>query len=672
MFGSRPTVEHFAAFQADQNPLEDVRSFVQAALLETSLEKKSIAGLMLAVEEAITNIIRHGYLFGPGRIRVQVRRNRQWVSIVISDTGRPYSIDSAGSPDAAKLADTARRGGLGQFLMKKVTDRLDYQRIGDENILTLSKRLGRPAPERSLRPSLQRRVAVRGSFAVVALVAIGGWLVQMQSTRRLTDEFFEHWNQFGKTAAAAASQHILNDRSDVEFDQLAVDLKAAHPDLSRLMVLANETINDSTVQVIRAYSESPELVREPYRSPAATTEFAGSDWNVSRVNATTLHFSADVKVGARVLGAVVWEVRESVLTDRIATERQRVITWALVAMLGGIVLVVAGSAWMARPLANLAEALRIARERGAEARAVVAGPDEVQQVVAAFNDATASVARAERDLAERDQARREIEASEQVQRALLPQQLPDLPGYEFAATCRMARHVGGDYYDAIALESGRVMVVIADVAGKGLPAALIMTALRTATRMLAPLNPAPRDILSALHRFMRDNHPAGPFVTACAVVLDTSHHTIEVASAGHTPAILCRGNGEPPKRINPRGRPLGIESEPSGFERQIESEVLTLGIGDQLALFTDGLVDTRTGRGETIGMKRLEDYLHANIHRSPSDVTAGIIAEAEAFVGPEQVLMDDLTFLIIRRSDPADAARTVDRLRSRLEVPSGS
>jgi len=90
MLFRRTISEHFAAFPAAIDSLDDIREFVRAALWETPLERKAIAGLLLAVEEAVTNIVRHGYLFGPGRVRLRVRHSRATVQIILIDSGRPY------------------------------------------------------------------------------------------------------------------------------------------------------------------------------------------------------------------------------------------------------------------------------------------------------------------------------------------------------------------------------------------------------------------------------------------------------------------------------------------------------------------------------------------------------------------------------------------------------
>lgn len=648
---SRPVIEHFAAFEAQQNPLDHARAFVQAALLETPLEKRAIAGLMLAVEEAVTNTIRHGYMYGPGRLHVRVRSTRQWVSITITDNGRAYSFDTEAAPDPRQLADTGRRGGLGQYLMRKVTDQVEYRRVGDENVLTLLKRFRPVAAKSLLKSGLRRRVTWTGAIVLAVSVVIGAWLIERQTAATATGEFFDQWSQFGRTAAAATSQHFLNDRSDAEFDQLAVGLKSAYPGLDYLIILSGPPSARETAQLrIRAHSESPEFVHEVYQPPPGVPTGQDGRWLVKAGNRPVYHFTQSVQIDGRPIGMVAWGIGESELVARIQHERARIVRWSVSIFIAGVLLILIGSNWMARPIQKLLEALRTASTRGVEVSAPTAGPDEIREVVAAFNEATETVAQTHRQMAERDTARREMAASEQLQRALLPHELPKAGGYEFGATCRMARQVGGDYYDIFAVDPEHWLIIVADVAGKGFPAALLMTSFRTATRLLAPTHRSPADLLLALHEFLTAHHPAGPFVTACCALLDTRNHQVEIASAGHTPVLLRNSSSHTIARLNPRGRPIGIVSQSEkGPDDRPQTLTVTLQEGDHLLLFTDGASEARSGMGETYGLSGLETVMLGHPTLNAPELVESVVADIDRFSAGSTVI-DDLTVLAVRRA----------------------
>jgi serine phosphatase RsbU (regulator of sigma subunit) len=360
---------------------------------------------------------------------------------------------------------------------------------------------------------------------------------------------------------------------------------------------------------------------------------------------------------------VVWAVPANNLSASLNGVLLSVGQWSAIALIGGILLVIIGANLMARPVQRIMDALRNGKSEGSEPPTLLSEPEEIRQVLTAFKDAAESVAQTERQLAERDLQRRELEASQHLQRTLMPQGLPDVKGYAFGATCRMARQVGGDYYDIISLDGGLWLIIVADVAGKGLPAGLVMTALRTATRLLAPSHRTPRSLLSALHQYLVANHPSSPFVTACCLVLDPERNQLEVSSAGHTPALIWRARSGVVESINPKGRPIGIPiSDDGAFGKGLGEDKVALETGDRVLLFTDGLVDARSEDGESYGLQRVEASLRTLSTRPPTEFVGEILRQVDHFSdGADSA--DDLTLLVLDRLDvpqPKDIAKTKD------------
>ncbi|MCK8438615.1 SpoIIE family protein phosphatase [Streptomyces sp. D2-8] len=191
-------------------------------------------------------------------------------------------------------------------------------------------------------------------------------------------------------------------------------------------------------------------------------------------------------------------------------------------------------------------------------------------------------------------------AAETLQRSLLPQPSPRRPGLEIAARYRPAQafsEVGGDWYDVIPLSGDRTALAVGDVMGSGIPAATAMGRLRTATSTLADLDLAPSRILTHLDRITQG---LDPYIATCVyAVYDPHHARLQVACAGHLPPVLVRA-GRPPELLDlPTGTPLGVGSGP------FETSALAMNPGDQLVLYTDGLVETRDAPID----KRLNDLL---------------------------------------------------------------
>jgi serine phosphatase RsbU (regulator of sigma subunit)/anti-sigma regulatory factor (Ser/Thr protein kinase) len=644
------TAEYYATFNAAAESLDEIRQFVQSALLTTGLNKKAIAGLLLAVEEAVSNIIRHGYLYGPGRFRLRIRATRRLVTLTLHDNGRAYEVNWDDKPDAHKLAETGRRGGLGLLLIRKVTDAVDYKRIGDENILTMTKYLG-PVENTGGHRAFSRKVAAIGLMALVAVTVFGATLLFLHNRSTLQSEFVARWQEFARAAAASATQHMLNDRSDAEFDQLVVGLKQAQPDVSYLIIADEEGR-------VRAHSETPEAVHSPYMPPHGAALGQRGFWSVIAGGHSLFHFSEPLTIDRRNVGTIALAVDEEVLGRQVSAEFWRVVIGALSVIAIGGVLVGLVAFFMGRPLRRLGDVLRQAKSQGAVANITPgSAPDEIAEVVTAINDVTEAVARSERQIARRDQARREMEQAEQLQRALLPLQLPAIDGYEAQAAYRMAQHVGGDYYDVIPIDNadGLWAIIVADVAGKGFPAALVMTAVRTAMRILVPARRSPATILQDLDAYLAQHHPNGPFVTVVCGVLDTRRHRLTLASAGHTPALHYLNSTGTILRVNPKGRPIGVRIGDGAQSLSLAEQEITLADGDAIVLYTDGLIEARNRAGESYGMERVEDCLKVNKAdaRTALDAIISALNEFSEGGGSE----DDVTILVLRRGRPAESAQ---------------
>jgi serine phosphatase RsbU (regulator of sigma subunit) len=184
---------------------------------------------------------------------------------------------------------------------------------------------------------------------------------------------------------------------------------------------------------------------------------------------------------------------------------------------------------------------------------------------------------------------RTLEAAQQVQRAMLPRELPNVRGYEFFAHYEAAQEVGGDYYDFLPLPGGRWAVLLGDVAGKGVAAALVMAKFGVEARVCLESEADPTVAVNRLNALMARGGVPEKFVTLAAVVLDPSAHRAVVVDAGHPSPLLLRAGGtvEETTPEEAAGLPIGIDG---GY--QYESRTVALAPGDRLLLFSDGVSDS--------------------------------------------------------------------------------
>jgi sigma-B regulation protein RsbU (phosphoserine phosphatase) len=206
--------------------------------------------------------------------------------------------------------------------------------------------------------------------------------------------------------------------------------------------------------------------------------------------------------------------------------------------------------------------------------------------------------------AEEERIQQEMAIARQVQDCLLPLATPELPGLSIATHTYPARTVGGDAYDLIELRDGRLLAAIADVSGKGIPAALLTGAVLQSFRQCA--GPDPAVVLAGVNRALLENMPEGMFVTSACVVIDPRDGSAAAAAAGHPPPLWWRSAEQCLVPVTISGVPLGVLPDWSGLTRRWQ-----LDPGDGLMLYTDGVLDAKTSADERLGEECLAELLNA-------------------------------------------------------------
>jgi phosphoserine phosphatase RsbU/P len=232
---------------------------------------------------------------------------------------------------------------------------------------------------------------------------------------------------------------------------------------------------------------------------------------------------------------------------------------------------------------------------------------------------------------------REFEDARLIQRGLLPAAMPQAAGVQLASSWQPANGVGGDCFDAIAFGTG-VGLTIADVAGKGVPAALLMSNLQAAVRAFAQEGTAPGAVCTSVNRLLCRNMASGRFVTFCYVRIDAATHKLTYANAGHNPPLLVRSSGKVDS-LAPTGTVLGVFAE-SAYEQGD----FVVAPGDRLVLYTDGITEGRNPAGEEFGEDRLSDSAARHRALPAEEMLAGIMRDVEAFNAG--VYEDDATLIV--------------------------
>ena len=253
------------------------------------------------------------------------------------------------------------------------------------------------------------------------------------------------------------------------------------------------------------------------------------------------------------------------------------------------------------------------------------------------------------EAAQRAKVNREIEIAREVQERLFPQEMPNLPGATVAGHCRPALGVGGDYYDVIQLEDGRLGLAVGDVSGKGISAALLMASLRASLRGVTL--DSPRDFANLMHKVNKLVYEASAsnrYATFFFAAFDPRTRRLECVNAGHNPPVLLR-----------RGKVIRLEADGPvvgllPFAPYTE-QALTLEPGDLLILYTDGISEAMTQDDEEWGEERMIESASAVQHRAATDVLRTMFDDADKFTAgaPQH---DDMTLLVLKLNQEARLA----------------
>lgn len=245
---------------------------------------------------------------------------------------------------------------------------------------------------------------------------------------------------------------------------------------------------------------------------------------------------------------------------------------------------------------------------------------------------------------ERERLMREIMVAQEMQKKLLPQKLPVIPGVEIEALSSPAFEVGGDYYDFVQLDEQHLGIIVGDVSGKGVSAAFYMAEMKGIFQSLSKIHPSPRDFLSQAHAALSATIDKRSFISVIYAVLDLRDGTMMVARAGHCP-MLHVSDGEA-AFIKPIGLGLGMGT-PAFFERTVEQERVQMSHGDVAILFTDGITEARPIGGEEFGYDRLLEIGRASGKQSAIEIRDAIIMDVDRHMN-HQSPEDDLTLVVIK------------------------
>lgn len=307
-------------------------------------------------------------------------------------------------------------------------------------------------------------------------------------------------------------------------------------------------------------------------------------------------------------------------------------------------------AHLSRPVRRLMDAVdRLGKGDFSTRTESSARRDEIGELSRAFNEMVSELEFHVQELtsatAAREAVEGELRAAREIQASLLPQVFPAFPDrdeFELHAVNAPARHVGGDFFDFFLSSEHELVLVIADVSGKGVPAAMLMAVSRTVVRNLAMDGLAPAEILAETNRLLLEDNIGSMYVTLFVARYDTRNGCFSYANGAHLPPLKVGTDNAVTAVGAATGTVVGILEDCT-----FEQESGKLEVGELLALYTDGVTEARSPSGEFYGDEPIRRLLSAYSDAPPNFLCDLIVREANAFQGGERT--DDLTLLLLRR-----------------------
>lgn len=406
--------------------------------------------------------------------------------------------------------------------------------------------------------------------------------------------------------------------------------------------------NEDLVSVAREMTAGKEGV--------ATVRFGGGDRFLAYAPVRNVNWSVGVVMPVDEVIAPALSTRTSILgaSDETAahiTSQQDILrtvfTAAFLILLGVVaVLSLVFSRYLTKPLEELKKGSEAIGHGDLDYQVNVLTGDEFEDLSNSFNHMALDLKEHIRTLrlttAENERIQKELEIARGIQQSFLPESAPKIPGIDLEGFNLPAAEVGGDFYDFIPVGSTSWGLVIADVSGKGVPAALFMALSRTLIRASASRNPDPVASIRDANRFIYLDSKTSMFVTLFYAILDIRNKTLTFINAGHNPPLLLHHGSDGINLLKARGIALGVIDEVD-----LESVEVRLDHGDLVVLYTDGVTEATDEHDREYGVERLTSIIHKSRHLPAKEIITSIVSDIAAFAGTRPQF-DDITLMILK------------------------
>ena len=322
--------------------------------------------------------------------------------------------------------------------------------------------------------------------------------------------------------------------------------------------------------------------------------------SIQNITYSSIKFEVPIKSSAAKAMLLLNSTQVKRQVNNIVT---RVATIGIVFALFGVALSFLLANMVTSPIKQLANDMVIVARGNLDHLTRVSSGDEIGLLASSFNTMVSSLRTAHEMEQESERLQSELNAAREIQANLLPEKTPDIPGYDFRPYYHSAKEVGGDYYDMFPLDYDHIVIVVADVSGKGIPGSMEMARTRTILRIVAPESGSASEAVIRTNALLAKEIKRGMFVTLYLTILELSTRKMTCVSAGHNAMYVYRAATGEVEAVNPNGIALGFDPGPI-FERTLQEKTIQLEQGDRFVLYTDGVVEAMSPQHEEFGDER--------------------------------------------------------------------
>ncbi len=666
---------------AQMSYLREVRDFIEFIGKKYKFEDKIVNSFKLVVDEACTNIIRHGYRdIKDGKITIRAIIRRRSLTIVIIDQGISFDPRQVKNPDLQKYVQIGKKGGLGIFMMRKLMDDIRYNVTSRGNELRLTKIREKveqpPFLEYWDSLTLRTKFSMVGSIGLTIVIIIAFFVFNARLNTDIYELTFSQAVSMAQNLAEISYEPLnvaLEGGTDIPLFQNTKSVKESKPEMVRAAV-----VTDRDSQVVAIYPIEVDLIRQKLDWKHAQLIDRMDNVDVYRKtvgDSSIFYFVTPIALKGlenEPIGYFQLWVEESYILNQIAISRRSLILYLLLFLVAGYIGLFLLISLITEPFHKLAEWVRQVGEGTVDEDEIdIDANDELGEIAQAFNEMTSKFREAQINLVEQQRLQKELQVAQEIQQMLLPDDFPEVIGYDIASYYQAAKEVGGDLFDFVEVDDQSIGICVADVSGKGVPGSLVMTMIRTALRLEARGNKNPADVLTKVNAFVTEDIKKGMFVTMFYVILDSRERMIYFSSAGHNPMILFRGKTKETYYLNPSGFPVGITlPDINLFAEKIQADRIRLHPDDILVLYTDGITEAMNAKRELFGEERFLAAIRKYGHLDVVDFVKSIKDEILNFTGGFEQ-NDDITLVAIKENMEAVDIK-VNLFRELFERKKGS